>query len=121
MSDETSAFTDLLEINELIGQKESATDKDWFESVLHERFTMRRPNGQLSTKSDFISGMNTGAKRQTTIEDLEVHGRYRAICRCRVEKWTLADPEAVQVLDNLRVFVRENGRWQLVTWLAEPI
>ena len=83
--------------------------------------TMRRPSGPLSTKADFISGLATGAKRQTTMLDLELHGRYRATARCTVEKWALADPEAVQIFDNLRVFIRENGRWQLITWLAEPI
>ena len=52
--------------------------------------------------------------------DLEIHGPHRATARCTVEKWALADPEAVQVFDNLRVFIRENGRWRLLTWLAEP-
>ena len=121
MSDQTTAFTELLQTNERIGQAESDDDKAWFEHLLHERFTMRRPSGPLSTKADFISGLATGAKRQTTMLDLELHGRYRATARCTVEKWALADPEAVQIFDNLRVFIRENGRWQLITWLAEPI
>lgn len=121
MSDQTTAFAELLQINERIGQAESDADKAWFEQLLHERFTMRRPSGPLSTKTDFISGLATGAKRQTTMLDLELHGRYRATARCTVEKWALADPEAVQIFDNLRVFIRENGRWQLITWLAEPI
>ena len=87
MSDQTTAFTELLQINERIGQAESDADKAWFEHLLHERFTMRRPSGPLSTKADFISGLATGATRQTTMLDLELHGRYRATARCTVEKW----------------------------------
>jgi hypothetical protein len=37
-----------------------------------------------------------------------------------VEKWTLAEPQQVQTFDNLRVFLHQDGRWQLLTWLAEP-
>ncbi len=59
MSDQTTAFTELLQINERIGQAESDADKAWFEHLLHERFTMRRPSGPLSTKADFISGLAT--------------------------------------------------------------
>ena len=118
MSDQTT-FAELLEINERIGRAESDADKAWFEQLLHERFIMRRPSGPLSTKAEFIAGLTTGARRQTTMLDLEIHGPHRATARCTVEKWALADPEAVQVFDNLRVFIRENGRWRLLTWLAE--
>ncbi len=121
MHDDTEIFAELLAINERIGPAESEADAAWFEAVLHDRFTMRRPSGPLSTKAEFIAGLATGAQRRTTMLDLEVHGRMRATARCRVDKWTLAEPEAVQVFDNLRVFIREDGRWQLITWLAEPL
>lgn len=119
MSD-SSALADLLALNDRIGSAESEADRQWFEIVLHERFTMRRPGGALSTKAEFIAGLATGAQRRTTVQAIEVHGRFRATARCLVEKWALADPGAVQVFENLRIFIHEDGRWQLITWLAEP-
>jgi len=121
MSEHSAAFAELLEINERIGPAESAADRAWFEDLLHERFTMRRPSGPLSTKEEFVAGLATGAERRTTMLDLEIHGPHRAVARCIVEKWALDDPQIVQRFDNLRVFLHEDGRWQLITWLTEPI
>lgn len=118
---ETSALAQPLAINEQIGTAESDADAAWFDQLLHERFTMRRPAGQLSSKQDFIDGLNTGAQRRTTMQSIEVHGQYRATARCRVEKWALTDREAVQIFDNLRLFIWEDDRWQLISWLTEPI
>lgn len=118
---EATALADLLAINERIGPAESSADADWFETVLHERFTMRRPGGAVSTKAEFIAGLATGAQRRTTMQSVEVQGKHRATSRCLVEKWAVADPDSVQVFDNLRVFILQDGRWQLITWLAEPV
>ena len=118
---ENTALAELVAINERIGPAESQADADWFDQLLHERFTMRRPSGQLSTKAEFIGGLNTSAERRTTLQSVEVHGQYRATASCLVEKWQLDDPATVQVFDNLRVFVHEDGRWQLISWLTEPV
>lgn len=116
-----NALSELLAINERIGAAESAADADWFELVLHDRFTMRRPSGPLSSKEDFIAGLAVGAQRVTTMTAVQVHGEFRATAHCLVAKWDLATPEKVQTFDNLRVFIHQDGRWQLITWLAEPI
>lgn len=116
----SSVLSDLVAINERIGPAESQADAAWFDQLLHERFTMRRPGGQLSTKAEFIAGLNTSAQRRTTMTSIEMHGSYRATANCIVEKWALAEPEAVQIFDNLRVFIFEDGRWQLISWLTEP-
>lgn len=123
MSDDTRtrALQELLEINQQIGLSESDADGAYFEMLLHPRFTMRRPAGQLSSKAEFIAGLAPGARRRTTVLAIELHGDKRATARCRVDKWALTDPEAVQVFDNLRVFIRSEGRWQLICWLTEPI
>ena len=120
MSDQT-ALAELLAINERIGPAESAADSAWFEQLLHERFTMRRPGGALSTKDEFLAGLAPGSERRTVMVSVETHGTHRATASCLVEKWTLADPQQVQVFDNLRVFLRQDGRWRLLTWLAEPV
>ncbi|GAA2179923.1 hypothetical protein GCM10009785_08670 [Brooklawnia cerclae] len=120
MNQTTTALAELLEINQRLGDAESAADKGFFRSLLHERFTMRRPGGALSSRDEFVAGLTVGAHRRTTMLALELHGSHRATARCRVDKWTLAEPEAVQSFDNLRVFIHEGGRWQLLTWLAEP-
>lgn len=121
MSDHETTFNELLELNQELGQAESDADAAWFEKVLHERFTMRRPAGQFSTKEDFISGLARGAHRETIMLDLEVLPANRAVARCTVRKWSADQPDAVQLLDNLRVFIFEDNRWQLITWLAEPL
>ena len=51
---------------------------------------------------------------------VELHGSHRATARCLVDKWALGNPQQVQTFDNLRVFILVDGRWQLITWLAEP-
>ena len=117
----TSALADLLAINQAIGDHESDADTGYFEALLHERFTMRRPAGALSNKASFIAGLARGAHRVTTISQLELHGQYRAIARTRTDKWDLANPEVVASFDNLRIFVFEDGRWQLISWLTEPV
>ena len=114
------ALTELLAINELIGAAESAADSAFFETLLHDRFIMGRPGGMLATRSEFLAGLNTGAQRRTTMQQVELHGRFRATARCRVETWAIAEPDAVQVFDDLRVFLHADGRWQLIAWLAEP-
>lgn len=119
MSDQT-ALAALLAINERIGSAESAADSAWFQQLLHERFTMRRPGGGLASKAEFLAGLALGSERRTTMVSVETHGSHRATARCLVEKWTLAEPQQVQTFDNLRVFLHQDGRWQLLTWLAEP-
>lgn len=120
MSEQT-ALAELTAINEQIGPAESQADAAWFEELLHEQFVMRRPGGQLSTRAEFISGLNTTAERRTTMQGIQIHGQYRATARCRVDKWDLATPEEVQHFDNLRVFILADGRWQLICWLTEPL
>lgn len=116
-----STLAQLLAINERIGTAESQADEVWLGQLLHDRFTMRRPGGALSTKEEFISGLALGAERRTTMASIELHGQHRATARCLVEKWALSDPGSVQIFDNLRVFILADGRWQLITWLAEPV
>lgn len=115
------ALASLLAINHAIGDHESNADVAYFEALLHERFTMRRPGGALADKAGFIAGLATGAHRVTAISQLELHGQYRALARTRTDKWDLANPEVVASFDNLRVFIFEDDRWQLISWLTEPI
>lgn len=119
MSDYT-ALAELMAINERIGPAESAADADWFGELLHDRFTMRRPGGALSTRGEFIAGLAPGSERRTTMLSVELHGSHRATARCLVDEWALGNPQQVQTFDNLRVFILVDGRWQLITWLAEP-
>lgn len=111
---------ELLRTNQNIGPAESSADTPYFAALLHDRFLMRRPGGAWSTKDEFLAGLATGAERETTMLSVELHGQFRATARCLVRKWSLDDPGNVQVFDNLRVFVLEDGRWQLISWLTEP-
>lgn len=115
-----AVFDELTAINTAIGEAESRADTEYFRALLHERFTMRRPLGDLATKEAFIAGLASGAERRTTILEVQLHGKTRATARTLTHKWDLATPDQLQVFDNLRVFVHQDGRWLLLTWLTEP-
>ena len=117
---QTNLFDQLLALNDEIGDAESRADTGYFENLLHERFTMRRPSGVISSKADFVSGLTTGAVRETTMTSLQLLAENYAIAECLVRKWDGATPGNVMQFRNLRVFIRDGERWQLLTWLAEP-
>lgn len=114
-------FEILTRINLEISDAENAADKEFFSRLLHERFTMRKPNGDVATKDEFISGLHTKAGRETIIESIRIEGEFMATARTITRKWDLDRPDDVVHFDNLRVFIFDEGRWQLITWLAEPL
>lgn len=117
----TETFEILTRINLAIGEAENCADRDFFTRLLHSRFTMRKPNGDLATKEEFIAGLHTRAGRETIIESIRVEGEFTATARTITRKWDLDRPDEVVHFDNLRVFCFDEGRWQLLTWLAEPL
>lgn len=109
----------LLLINEQIGQYESAPCKksrDWFAERLAPEFSFMRADGVTFDQAErFLAKIETSEpkKRVTSVESISIFGR-RAMVRCVV---TMDGKD----FDNLRLFVRVEETWRLLSWANEAI
>lgn len=118
----------LRQLNERIGQAESAADRHFFEALLCQQFVMQRPSGRLDDRTALIGGLATGARRITQDIEVEIHPANRAVVSCLVTKWEDPDgtvvrpPGDASVFHNLRVFIRDepSAPWKMLAWLNEP-
>lgn len=114
---------ELAELNEAIGDAESAGDRAFFETLLHDDFVMIRPSGAVATRADFLAGLAADARRRTSAIEVTSYPERRAVVRCTVVKWTGSEepPTDAPRYDNLRLFWRTDEGWRLLTWVNEPV
>lgn len=115
MQNELDALT---ELNLQIGIAESAGDTNSLESLLAPVLAFRRANGYIDDRKRFLDKAAPSASRETTIQSINVVGRERALVTCVV---SMGDGDQKKSFHNLRLFVRVDGDWKLLSWANEPV
>lgn len=107
----------LKQLNIQIGEAESRGDRDWLEDVIAPKFAFRRADREtIDDRLQFLGKVKASDARQTRIESIDLIGD-RAIVKCVV---TLKSAGADKPYHNLRLFVRQAGKWKLLAWANEP-
>jgi hypothetical protein len=112
MQDDIRALT---ELNTKIGEAENSGDREWLATILAPRLAFQRGDEArtVDDRATFLRKVTRGGTRTTRmIKPIQLYGD-RAIVRCIV-----ADGD--REFDNLRLFVRRDGRWKLLAWANEP-
>lgn len=108
---------ELINMNILIGQKESAGERGYFDELLAPSFAMRRAKeGKVVDGVAFLEGVEKSPERSTRITSVSFLGENRATVTCIVTQ------EGKQ-FDNFRLFVRQSAdsSWKLLAWANEPL
>jgi hypothetical protein len=106
-------------LNVELAARESAGDEQWFQALLAPQFTMRRANGDLVDRGEFLKAVAPSAERRTQVvtgTELEV----TAVVSCQVSMEQ--EDGSSKSFHNHRLFVRADteAEWQLLGWANEP-
>lgn len=99
-----------------IGDAENRGDATWLAAILMPRMTFQRadPARTIDDREAFLSKVRAGGTRITDVlKPIQIFGD-RAIVRCIV---TIEGKR----FDNLRLFVKRDGRWLLLAWANQAI
>lgn len=99
-----------------IGDAENRGDAAWLAAILAPRMTFQRadPARTIDDRETFLSKVSAGGKRATEVlKPIQLFGD-RAVVRCIV---TIEGKR----FDNLRLFVKRDGRWLLLGWANQAI
>lgn len=108
----------LKQLNIQIGEAESRGDRDWLDSVIASQLAFRRADREtIDGRVQFLGKVKASDARQTRVESVDIIGD-RAVVKCVV---TLKSAGADKSYHNLRLFVRQAGKWKLLGWANEPI
>jgi hypothetical protein len=116
----SDAVKELTALNIQIGANETkgnAVARQWLDQVVAPALAFRRASGKFDGRAEFLAAVAPSDKRETTIESVDVYGG-RAVVRCVV---AMVSHTGEKRFDNLRLFVRHEGRWRLLGWANEPI
>jgi hypothetical protein len=108
----------LRQLNIEIGAAETRGDRDFLENLLAPVFAMRRANGSVVDRAQFLEGVAVSGKRDTEVQSVRIQSN-RAIVDCTV---TMATPDGTRRFHNLRLFTRASAddSWMLLAWANEP-
>ena len=112
---------DLTPLETMTGEfflRENAGDRSYFEVRLASHMSMRRSNGILVDRAQFLSDMKPGGDRErVSIGSTTLLGSERACVDFQVRS-------GGKIVDNLLVFVRQANSpegWVLLAWANEPV
>jgi len=95
------------------------------ERYLADNFVFTAPDGTLSTKAQGIADMKSGALKieSSKIEDMKVvvHGDTAVVTYKTTDKGTYKGRDISGQYRWTDVFVKQNGKWQLVSGQGTPI
>ena len=103
----------LRELNLEIGEAETRRDGGFLAGVLHDRLIFRRANGKVVGKDEYLQYLPNRTPGRTSSEILAVEERGDSAV---VTVLVTVEGTPGGSFHNTRVFVREDGRWQLLTW-----
>jgi hypothetical protein len=111
-------YDDLAALNVDIATAETEGDAAFFEKLLAPQFAMRRANGAIIGRADFVAAVTKSQRRATAVESITFLGN-RALVQCIVSMGPTGDRND---FNNLRLFVREapDHAWMLLAWANEP-
>ena len=101
-----------------IGPAETTGDRAFLDGIVAPAFAMRRANGSVVDRAQFLDAVGPSGKRETEIHAVTIHGN-RAVVECSV---TMTTTEGEKRFHNLRVFTRGavGDPWLLLAWANEP-
>ena len=107
---------ELAALNLEIGKREDAGDQGFFTELLASAFAMRRASGAVVGKADYLAALKPSppGTRVTHLGSIALHGQQRATVTCTV---AMGDKR----FHNLRLFIRQDARWQLLAWANEEV
>jgi hypothetical protein len=111
----------LTTLNVQIGETESAGDPAahaWFEGLLAPKLAFRRADLKtFDDRTEFIRKVAPNDPRETLVQSVDVDGNA-AFVKCIV---TVKSSNGDKSYRNLRLFVRDGGKWKLLGWANEGI
>jgi len=116
---------DLEDLNIQIGDLETAGDDQGLADIAATKLAFRRASKTLndrgsvggSSKEGFLDQVAPGPDRLTEIESIQLYGD-RAVVTCIV---TMPRNAPNKRYHNVRLFIRENGKWRLLGWANEEV
>ena len=118
------AFDDLRRLNIEIGRAEKDHAVTSLERILHERLVFRRASGKIVGKQEYLGALpNTTYTVLESTDVEEMHeGNEVAVWAVNVRaKGLTADGNFSGIFRNVRMFVLQDERWQLLAWANTKI
>lgn len=110
-------FKNLRAMNLEFPTRENAGDRSYFESRLAAAFAMRRGNGVVIGREQFLQELKPGGDRKcVALDSVSVLGERRAVVTCVVHA-------AGKSYQNLRLLIQDEAApegWLLLAWANEP-
>src|SRR5262245_23406169 len=107
----------LEKLNVEIAAAEDRGDRKWLEGVLASHLSFRRALGTVVDRKDFLKEVKAGRKSETRVESVTLYGKERAVVTCIVTIKGARD----RSYHNVRLFVREGGKWKVIGWANEEL
>jgi|SRR5207253_1724469 hypothetical protein len=107
----------LRQLNIELGEAENQGDREWLHGVMAPELAFRRADETFDNRAAFLAMVKPGGSRETEVESVETYGD-RAVVKCIV---TVKSESGEKRFHNLRLFVRDNGRWKLLGWANESL
>ena len=103
-----------------------ANDFAALEALLGDDLTYVHSNGMLDTKASYIGSLRSGASRYLTMDMSDVSVRALggdvALLNAKFEARVLVRGSEVNPKPRVMiVYVKRDGRWQMVAWQSTPI
>jgi uncharacterized protein (TIGR02246 family) len=100
-------------------------DTSVMERLLADDYTATNLNGLTRNKAQIIADMKSGAAKteSLTLENVKVraYGDAAVVTADRTQKGSLRGQDTSGNMREIRVFVKRNGRWQVVATQMTPI
>jgi Domain of unknown function (DUF4440) len=103
---------ELIAVNQAITDAENAGDWTAMEPLIAANMAFRRADGSIIDRRTFFDALKPGGNRILHNCTPLIVSENRAVVRCIIK---VGDAD----YDNLRLFVRVDGKWQLLGWANE--
>jgi ketosteroid isomerase-like protein len=121
--EESGSREELTQINVGIGDAEKRQDATDLEPVLHDDLVFRRADGKLISKQQYLDAVPTRVYERLDADVVEIHEKDEsAVVTVIVDAaGTTADGSRFDGrFRNVRVFVKDDGRWLCRLWVNTP-
>jgi glyoxylase I family protein len=119
----TQVKADLHELNLKLAEAERSHDIPELREILHDNLFFRRADGTIVTKEQYLDAVRKRIYKRLDSELIEIDERRdTALVTVIVRaEGTDVDTAFSGSFRNTRLFVREEGRWQCLTWMNARI
>ena len=109
----------LEDLNVRIRDAETQGDREWLAGVIAPKLAFQRANPEktVTDRDGYLDAVKPGVNGETEVESICLYGN-RAVVTCIV---TLKTDRGDQRFHNVRLWIRNEGRWKLLGWANEGL